>query len=1534
MGLSSLVSVVSMAGMPQRFRMKLVIGTYLFVWLLGSNWCLARNDLRSDAARERVHRNRTVSAAVAKIAERLRPDCDVETLRLVQLALDYEPDAFNVPEPPPRRISRQNRVQNPAEEPAPLVSVHDSVESLLSKSGKELLNRYEGQFGAEATAVLVEARNAESVAGIRRVCRRFFLTAAGYAASEELVIRWLDAGEYGLASRLASQVLAEPVHHDRITTRFREIASQLAVIGRLAGSGIPGAPDRQADVKFQRQFSRNLQSMQLFESGWMTVGGNSSGSRLIQGTSPVVAPLWKADYFQGDVPRYIDEYLREWEGAQKVVDQPSSPATYPIVVGGRVIFRDAAGVRCTNAVDGKAEWSFPCRHNLISEVRERNNVFSRRRLPSGMNHANQLPVATNSLMGTISSDGHLVFAVDEISHGSETDTELLDIPGLFNHYRNRLLALQVGTSDPKGHLVWANEGTIHHEASTSGRPSIDAAKRNAPGQARNLNFLGPPLPGTTELLCMTEVEDEIHLTALAPRTGAILWTQPLCVLERSEQLDPERRETACIPSRSGGIVVCPTNTGLLVAVDQARAKLMWAAYVDDVVDRNLPQSRGGTKATAYNYGGFLPYCQIARDCVVYLSSRSNELFCLDLMTGRVLWKVSRGDAEFVGAVVSGRVLIVGRQGCRCYSLDDGRELWTNTVASPVGCGLPVGSHYVLPLETGRVACVDLETGRDDGTSILRSDISLGHLAGDGDCIYSLSQRGIVAFPQVHHSLSRLGTVKGVQLSQRQQDIVRAAAALVPGNPAEAELRLKSSLNGDLPRIDRDRARRDLKGLLFEKIGRVSDLQVADCDALDQLLDAPAEQFAFLVAMAQKDRQVRGRQSVDQLVRRIYQLPGNVTCTSPDDEQLTISPTVWCRMQSATNSSVEFSRFLADLTSNRDTLPPNSALPETLPGETAPHDIEDMQRFVRVFGHLPSADIVRARLASQMEAEQSTHFAETLWLRNEKSAKSQVAAEAAMHLVDLWEKVGFLNDATRQLETLRTKYGQTLLPGGLTGVEYVRRMDPDRLVKQAWRQTREPDWPVDQVAIRQKPIPLGQIPLSVGPNIKKNAIRFSSERGPMALQGATKVVPGQPCEFVVPTGEFGEPKFISVFDQRTMFLMGSFKVPSEPNFPFYDRSLSGSHFMLLGIRGGALGISTVQLADAAPVWAQLPVDLEGLQVQATPGPWGPEFASFTWRNRLYVVDPVDGTLLWQRTFPATSRESSSNQRFEVIGDGQALAIQSIEKNNQGSDRVVTFDMFETSTGRRLPQARVAFDVRGSVGRHVFGPSDTANGHRLQIRDLLKEVSDIDLAVEDPVRREIPPMSGGEIAYIAANEIMVFDVVQCQKKLSVKLDDSEANGVNNFRVMSDDFRYFVNLGRATPTVSPRHLNQPIRETSIPNMMIKDDLYAFDRATGEMLWKRSIPSRTVLQFPDCHVPFLVTISEVKDNISNSPQNLTIEIIDSTTGVTIGYRENLAYDRLQAAQYDGVTGRIRLIGQSTDIELSFGPGRAQMIDEQNAKP
>ena len=209
------------------------------------------------------------------------------------------------------------------------------MESQLSKSGRELLGRYEAQFGTDANVVLAEARANRSLLGIRKVCRRFFLTSAGYAASEELIIRWLDAGEYGMASQLATQVLAEPAHHDRITPRLREIASQLNAITSISDqpATLPSDEARRPRHTTSAESTSGI-GVELYESGWMTVGGNSARNRIAQGTAPIPVPLWRSDFFSSEPKRAIQDYLTEWEGSQKEVDQPLCPAAYPIVVSG------------------------------------------------------------------------------------------------------------------------------------------------------------------------------------------------------------------------------------------------------------------------------------------------------------------------------------------------------------------------------------------------------------------------------------------------------------------------------------------------------------------------------------------------------------------------------------------------------------------------------------------------------------------------------------------------------------------------------------------------------------------------------------------------------------------------------------------------------------------------------------------------------------------------------------------------------------------------------------------------------------------------------------------------------------------------------------------------------------------------------------------------------------------------------------------------------------------------------------------------
>lgn len=1440
---------------------------------------LADEDSRLASSLERVPRSRNVSVALEKVSALLADGEGVEALRLAQRILDQDSDSFT----------------------DELSSSHLKVESLLRNAPESVRRNYDSIAGTDADRAFNDAQKNLSVQSLRQVVRRYFLTAAGYSASERLIALWLDSGEYELASRLANQVLAEPAHLRRMTDRFRALAVSVKLMdARLkdANKGAPGAARLTGKAShFHEQILMHQGALFPFEREWNLFGGNASRSRIVHGSQPVPVPAWSGDFFPNQASWTVQEFLKDWEATRRDVDQPTCPASFPVVLHDQMIFRDPASLRSVDVQSGRTKWSFACHYNPMSAGSQREMALRRRvGFRSGVT-GGENSLGENSLMGAISSNGQLVFVIDSTDDDS---VEEYQETGLFlRPFRTRLVAVKAVGADA-GRLAWVHDGQLQ-----------GAFKK--PNPLERINFLGPPLPGAKELLCLTEQGDEIHLTGIEAHTGVMTWSQSLCTIERMEQFDSERHEIACLPARADGIVVCPTHTGLLVAVDQARMNLIWAAFVDDLPDSSRRQFRGNVRIPIQGYPGYAAPVMISGGRVVYLPPRSNDLHCLDLLTGKSVWTVERGDAEFIGAISDGRILVVGRTRCRSLAVEDGRELWSTKSGVPAGRGIAIGNRYTLPLEDGRLASLDMKTGQDHGTSILRSDTALGHLVADRDRVYSLSHRGLVAFPQVDHVLAKINSATPA-VGQSSQ-ILQAEVSIIQGNLDDAARRLRAALDGHLSTVDRDRARKTLKELLFEKVMESSSTTASEFGMLDQLLESPEERFRFLIAAA-RVQEPPGISTVEQLAARAASLPLDVTGAAvPGDPDWVISPAAWCRLQLKSEQSGEFADHFQKLHRER------------MLRLKAASNMAEMAGYISIFDGAPQAEPERSDLASRFAVTGAGHSAETLLLRNSQSVNRTTAATAALGLMELWESSGFVMDAADQLELLATDYADTRLTDGLTGTDHLRSLKAQRPAKRAWLRAHEPAWPVNHVAIRQVAIqPDFAEPVLSSPPSSPESIRFQPERQEIAVRGKYFRVPGRFAEFVTSGADSEDLSTLTVFDQRTRLRLGFLTIPQSNRPPMPDSLVSQGHLIPFGVPGGIVGVSTLQLGDAEPVWKHFPAELAGRKSNVMPGPTNANYSSYLWRNRLYVVDSLDGTLLWQRVISSASQ----TPRMQVLGDSRALAVQIPERTaEQSSERKIYYEVFEAATGRMLSTVRTGYlanQWQGYFGRHVIGFAETPEGKRLQIRDLLMETPQISEVVSESSRQPIL-LPSGELVYIGpGGEIKIFDIRRCRLNLSVQLDASELLPVNVCRVFFDRFRYFVNLQRHVPTLTTTHFNQAITNSHLPSVSARDDVYAFDRTTGELLWKRSIPYRTILQFPGCDVPFLVTISQVKDKVNNSLQSLTMEVIDSQSGATIGYRENLSFEQLLTAHYDGEAGRILIRGQTSDIELGFGPAEGQI--------
>jgi outer membrane protein assembly factor BamB len=1435
------------------------------------------------AVRSQCYRDRTLATAIAQAQERLQARATADGVTLLQWVLDQPLDGF-------------------IETSAGLVSARMRAEQLLAAAA---LTQYRRQVGADSERLWSIAKIEANEADLLEIVQRFFLTDSGYAAAEQAIANWLDCGECDLAAALLDRVLREPAHAPRISVRLRRLAEVLKTSATWLDD-VPGERASRSTVTNRSRVTvsegrrKSTAADHLFASGWMLSGGDHDRNRVVVGSVPLLRPVWIVPVQPSRRRPEFEALLNNLESRQRDQDRPVCAASFPIAVRDKVFVRNTDEVAAINIVDGRKAWAFSCASNPMS-LSDRNDAGGFQR---GLGRQTSLPSSSvdfwfeNSRAGMLTSDGRHVYVTAELPESTAEQEEAaspseLAMTAWNRTVRNRLLALYVDQPPSiDGRIAWINDGLMPQR---SGSLTTRAT------------FLGPPLPGTTELLCVTEQQGEIHLTSLDPRSGVMRWTQPVCVLDRTTLVDAERQRMACAPARSNGIVVFPTNTGLMAAIDLVRRRLLWVSLIDDEPDVLQQRQPRSYRAPTLGYAGFASHVVIAEGRVVYLPPRSSRVHCLDLMTGKSLWTCPRGDGEFVGNVVERRVLVVGRESCRSLALSDGSELWSSPTGQPAGRGLCLGDRYVLPLDGGRLTTLDLATGRNLGSTIPTSDVPLGHLIADGGQVYSLSHRHLIAFPQMHKVRAELDSSTASKRTQAERELTLAEIDLADGQMAEAKPKLRRALIGELSDSQRTRARRQLKLLLFANLNKSVSPQAADYELLERLIETPAERFQFLVARFHHVAPDARDRQLAEFVNGVYRLPNGLMCSSIDDAQWSMSPAVWNR--------------LSKLRTERDESTTRQQQ-EWQVDALATTEAAEQKRFVRAFDDDVMARPVRASLAAKLLESGEAQSAETLWLRNRISVDPAAAAAAAVRLSELWERAGFLDEAAEQLDALATEFADVRLPDGATGAEYLARLAPERSARQAWQRSQRPAWEVSRVDIVATPSAPDFVQQSAFVEDALNATgRFVPERTGSFSRNVSKS-PEQPCDFVFTPIEWGaeNQQIVSVFDRRTSLPRGAIRLPMSQVWPTQGKTPSAGHLIPIGTSGGVIGLSTLQLGDGEPVWKQLPGDLKDRQSATVPGPSGPSFASFMSRNRLYVVDPMDGELLWQRTLSLNSQASTSNQRLEIVGDQFALAVQSPDRT--------TYEVFETSTGRALKTVRPGFDPRqwqAVFGRHIAGIVETPDGRQLQILDLLKGSPD----VSEPVGDRVLKFPSGQNEFFGQGEfaifgtsggIKIFNVPLGQCRLDVSLDKPELASFGAFKVLADHDRYYINVQRQMPNAMTSNYNNPLMDSPLPGVPMRDDIYAFDRNRNRLLWRRSIPYRTVLQFPHSKVPFLVAISVVKDRQNTNQQSLTVEVLSGSTGETIGYRENLPIDRLLAADYDAITGRIILTGQTTNIELHFG--------------
>ena len=423
--------------------------------------------------------------------------------------------------------------------------------------------------------------------------------------------------------------------------------------------------------------------------------------------------------------------------------------------------------------------------------------------------------------------------------------------------------------------------------------------------------------------------------------------------------------------------------------------------------------------------------------VVYAPSEEAVLECLNLFDGKRIWQKPKEKFLYLAGVFDNRVVLVGADSVAALSLETGQTLWTLPISptdgKPSGRGVAVGNRYHLPLQSGQLWTVDLQTGKVAAKSYLPDDSRpLGNLAMYRGTLLSLAASGLTCFEE-RDSIED-------QIRRRKADNPRDPWALV----READTKL---LNRDhaaalacLRQIDpkgildvgedvRLRYRRAMIDSLHAIIRTDFQTHDAEIEELGKFVEDEDERLTYQRLSAGRLVARKDYRGAFDLYSELAQTPGERMISRSDDPRVHIRMDCWLAGK------------LADLWAKM----PQTVRAEldgriaTAAAKAAAGDVAAQEHFTTLYGFHPSALTVRRKLAERYADAGDLIGAESLLLKLSRQPDKAAAAAALERLARLLRDADLPQDAEHCYSRLEREFGETKLAGGQTARELVDQL---------------------------------------------------------------------------------------------------------------------------------------------------------------------------------------------------------------------------------------------------------------------------------------------------------------------------------------------------------------------------------------------------------------------------------------------------------------------------------------------------------------
>lgn len=875
---------------------------------------------------------------------------------------------------------------------------------------------------------------------------------------------------------------------------------------------------------------------------WAMRGGNPSRSGTVDGGTPFLAPTFRSSMLP--VSQSTDQEGNAWISAElekqftrdaKMKSVPL-PAFFPVTTTDMVVFRTYSGIYAVSSRDhvvhgrvihaGDILWRAKTEvgvHQLVSTNERPSDINMRQNVMTWWGTYGNTPASNvlfeNPLIGALAQDGQNVYFVDDIAIPPSPVTANQEF--MMNQMPQQVHSGLLGAAIRGGRLVAVNLKS-GSEVWELGRPAGGEQIANLPPAlnedeadkstnafqvCRDAVFLGPPLPMNGKLFVLIEQAGVIRLLCLDPKTlvavpgqtrkPTLLWSQKLGRPNTSLPQDSIRRYQGATLAASEGVIVCPTNSGAVVAVDIMSHSLLWAhAYRKlEATDRVMPQPMfpGGGPNGRYPQPAIqLPYDRwraggpiIASGRVILTAHDSNRLECLDLRTGKVLWSTAREPTDlYLGGVVNDKVVVVGKSQVRAYNLmgEDADQkpklaFEINQVPTPTGHGVGARGVFYLPVRpdnagvnanpAAEIWAINVETGqvvakagarkRNDNTEL--SKYGLGNLVFQDGQVFAQSAWELACYPQLEQKKAEMDRLLAANPKDPLGLLNRGELLLDDGKLKEAIADFQEAEKNNLPE-DKQAFLREKKYVAYTELLR-NDFSAGEkyLDEYARLCEIPADPSEGAEEKVRREEEISRRQRWrEYLLAKGREEQGRLgdafdhyialanmgelqnLLEMPDEPNVRMRPDVWAR-----------GRIEGMIRRAKDG-PARRSLEERVNKEwesvKSGNDLRRLREFVAVFGPYfatgAEAQFLLATKLLETNNEIEVREAQTYLAQLRATGETpEIRARATLALARLMVNNQMMEDAVGLYLQLGKEYPKVVVQDGKTGAEFMTDLLTDK-----------------------------------------------------------------------------------------------------------------------------------------------------------------------------------------------------------------------------------------------------------------------------------------------------------------------------------------------------------------------------------------------------------------------------------------------------------------------------------------------------------